>query len=280
MYSARVARSATRRAWAADGPTPCSRTSPCSTRFPTQSATGAPASTSRSHHLSRPPCDARRRRSRAGGEGRHHRPGRAGRAGGVVPALPRHRAGPAPPSGCGGAACGADHVVHSDPDNGHWGELAADRDVGGGTQASPDADGRVPLRGGGGGSPHRSPRRCGGGTQGHGAAARRGRDQRGGPHPDLVQGGRAGRLHRPHRRRVVVAGLAGGPGRHWVDRALDVLAAGPPARLGRGNARVRLEDYREAIETAIDRQPRTPSRWSSAPEMRICPSQDGQMRRG
>ena len=34
--------------------------------------------------------------------GRHHRPGRPRRAPRAVPALPGHRAGPAPPSGCGG----------------------------------------------------------------------------------------------------------------------------------------------------------------------------------
>ncbi len=47
-------------------------------------------------------------------------------------------------------------------------------------------------------------------------------------------------------------GLAGGPGRHSVDRALDVLAAGllPSTVVTHQFA---LEDYRPAIEAAIDR---------------------------
>jgi threonine dehydrogenase-like Zn-dependent dehydrogenase len=49
-------------------------------------------------------------------------------------------------------------------------------------------------------------------------------------------------------------GLGGGPGRHSVDRALDILAAG----LLPGDVVVThefaLEDYRRAVETAIDRE--------------------------
>ncbi|HTD49245.1 MAG TPA: hypothetical protein VK771_01515, partial [Acidimicrobiia bacterium] len=48
-------------------------------------------------------------------------------------------------------------------------------------------------------------------------------------------------------------GLAGGPNRHSVDRALDILAAGLlPAEVVVTHEFV-LDDYRAAIETAIDR---------------------------
>ena len=48
-------------------------------------------------------------------------------------------------------------------------------------------------------------------------------------------------------------GLAGGPDRHSVDRALDALAAGllPPDVVV--THEFPLESYREAVETAIDR---------------------------
>ncbi len=48
-------------------------------------------------------------------------------------------------------------------------------------------------------------------------------------------------------------GLAGAPGRHSVDRALDVLAAGLLPDASVVTHEFALEDYREAIETAIDR---------------------------
>ncbi|MGO9341189.1 MAG: zinc-dependent alcohol dehydrogenase [Acidimicrobiales bacterium] len=49
-------------------------------------------------------------------------------------------------------------------------------------------------------------------------------------------------------------GLAGGPDRHSVDRALDILGAGllPPEVVV--THEFKLEDYRQAIETAMDRQ--------------------------
>jgi len=49
-------------------------------------------------------------------------------------------------------------------------------------------------------------------------------------------------------------GLAGGPDRHSVDRALDILGAGllPPEVVV--THEFKLEDYRRAIETAMDRQ--------------------------
>ena len=57
-------------------------------------------------------------------------------------------------------------------------------------------------------------------------------------------------------------GLAGGPGRHSVDRALDVLAAGLLDRGGR-HPPIRARGVPQAVETAIDRHP-MPSRSSSA----------------
>ena len=47
-------------------------------------------------------------------------------------------------------------------------------------------------------------------------------------------------------------GLAGGPDRHSVDRALDVLAAGLLPS-GVVTHEFPLEEYRRAVETAIDR---------------------------
>jgi L-iditol 2-dehydrogenase len=49
-------------------------------------------------------------------------------------------------------------------------------------------------------------------------------------------------------------GLGGGPGRHSVDRALDILAAGLLPDDVVVTHEFALEDYREAIETAIDRE--------------------------
>jgi threonine dehydrogenase-like Zn-dependent dehydrogenase len=48
-------------------------------------------------------------------------------------------------------------------------------------------------------------------------------------------------------------GLAGGPHRHSVDRALDILAAGLLPDAAVVTHEFPLEQYREAIETAIDR---------------------------
>jgi L-iditol 2-dehydrogenase len=49
-------------------------------------------------------------------------------------------------------------------------------------------------------------------------------------------------------------GLAGGPGRHSVDRALDILAAGLLPHDVVVTHEFALEDYRSGIETAIDRE--------------------------
>ena len=48
-------------------------------------------------------------------------------------------------------------------------------------------------------------------------------------------------------------GLAGGPDRHSVDRALDILAAGLLPDEVVITHEFGLEEYREAVETAIDR---------------------------
>ena len=49
-------------------------------------------------------------------------------------------------------------------------------------------------------------------------------------------------------------GLAGGPGRHSVDRALDILSAGLLPDHVVVTHEFGLEDFRAAVETAIDRQ--------------------------
>ena len=49
-------------------------------------------------------------------------------------------------------------------------------------------------------------------------------------------------------------GLAGAPGRHSVDRALDILAAGLLPDDVVVTHEYGLDDYRTAVETAIDRQ--------------------------
>ncbi|HVT41450.1 MAG TPA: hypothetical protein VHD39_00600, partial [Acidimicrobiales bacterium] len=48
-------------------------------------------------------------------------------------------------------------------------------------------------------------------------------------------------------------GLAGGADRHSVDRAIDVLAAGFLPDSVVVTHEFALEDYREAVQTAIDR---------------------------
>ena len=105
------------------------------------------------------------------------------------------------------AACGADHVVRSDAKGAHFEELARLTGCAGrGPQGRRHAHGRLPLRRRGrrgaavghrGAACRRPP--------GHRPPARRGRCQRGRPDADLVQGGRAGRLDRPHRRRALRA---------------------------------------------------------------------------
>ncbi len=49
-------------------------------------------------------------------------------------------------------------------------------------------------------------------------------------------------------------GLAGSPGRHSVDRALDVLSAGLLPDQVVVTHEFDLEDFRPAVETAIDRR--------------------------
>ena len=76
----------------------------------------------------------------------------------------------------------------------------------------PDAHGRLPLRGRGRGRAAVGDRvaACRGAPR-DGAPARGRRGQRGRPDAHLVQGGRAGRIDRPHGRRRSAPGLAGGP---------------------------------------------------------------------
>ena len=185
---------------------------------------------------------------------------------GLFPRLPRHRARPPPPPGRGG------HGMRRGPRRARrrrqralGGAGRAERVARGRAQAPPDAHGRLPLRRRGGrvtpvgdrGPARRRP-------PGHRAPARRGGDQRGRPHA------RSGTRRPPSSApsttpstRASAPGLAGGPDRHSVDRALDVLSAGflPDAVVV--THEFGLEDYREAVETAIDRTPRTPSRSSS-----------------
>jgi threonine dehydrogenase-like Zn-dependent dehydrogenase len=54
--------------------------------------------------------------------------------------------------------------------------------------------------------------------------------------------------------RGTAPGLAGGPGRHSVDRALDILAAGLLPDEAVVTHEFPLESYRDAVATAIDRQ--------------------------
>jgi threonine dehydrogenase-like Zn-dependent dehydrogenase len=49
-------------------------------------------------------------------------------------------------------------------------------------------------------------------------------------------------------------GLAGGPDRHSVDRALDILAAGLLPTDVVVTHEFSLDQYRQAVETAIDRR--------------------------
>ena len=122
------------------------------------------------------------------------------------------------------------------------------------SQGERDADGRLPLRGRGrrrapvghrGAARGRAPR--------HRADARRDRRDRGRSHTGLVQGGRARSGRSTTRRRRCRARSRGRPGRHSVDRAIDILAAGLLPYDVVVTHEFPLDDYRTAIETAIDR---------------------------
>ena len=70
-------------------------------------------------------------------------------------------------------------------------------------------------------------------------------------------------------------GLAGGPDRHSVDRALDVLEAGLLPADVVVTHEFGLEDYRVAVETAIDRGMPTRSRSCSDRSDRSRTSRNG-----
>ena len=147
--SARGGRSGTPRTWAGGGPRACWRTTPCSTRCPTRIE-------DRGASLYEPvsiACHGLMRAMPVDGE-----PvlivgagiiGLASLAAlrGLFPHCPVTVLARHPHQADAALACGADHVVFTDPDNGHWEELAS---LSGAAcrrpQAPPDADGRVPLR--------------------------------------------------------------------------------------------------------------------------------------
>ena len=144
-------------------------------------------------------------------------------------------------------ACGADHVVRTDPGQRPLrGAGRTRRRPGRRPEGARHADGRLPLRDRGrrlaavghrGAAGRRPP--------GHRPPPRRGRHQRGRPDPGLVQGGRPGRIHRPHRRRR----LGAGPGR-WPRPPLG----GPRPRRPR----------RRAPAPRGGHHPRVPARSSTA----------------
>ena len=154
------------------------------------------------------------------------------------------------------AACGADHVVLTDPNNGHFEELAqimGVRQVGMGNDTM--------LMGG---FPYvveavGAPRSI---TEALRAVAHRGTvlllGAAGVSEVDLTpvwykEAALVGSID--HSVDAGTApGLAGGPDRHSVDRALDVLGAGLLPDSVVVTHEYTLENYREAIETAIDRE--------------------------
>jgi threonine dehydrogenase-like Zn-dependent dehydrogenase len=167
-----------------------------------------------------------------------------------VSVLARH-----PHQGAAAAACGADHVVQSDPSNGHWEELAAlsgSRVVG--RKKHQMLMGGFPYVVEAVGSP-------GSVTEALRAVAHRGTvlllGAAGISEVDLTpvwykEAALVGSID--HTVDTGPApGFAGGPDRHSVDRALDVLAAGLLPDDIVVTHEFGLEDYRTAIETAIDR---------------------------
>jgi threonine dehydrogenase-like Zn-dependent dehydrogenase len=152
-------------------------------------------------------------------------------------------------------ACGADHVVLGDPDNGHWEELASltgTRVVGRKRHQMLMAGFPYVIEAVG------SPQSV---TEALRAVAHRG---------TVLLLGAAGISEVDltpiwYKEAALVgsidhtvdasssSGLAGGPGRHSVDRALDVLAAGLLPDSVVVTHEFGLEEYRDAIGTAIDR---------------------------
>ena len=167
-----------------------------------------------------------------------------------VTVLARH-----PHQGAAATACGADHVVLGDPDSGHWEELAAlsgSRVIG--RKRHQMLMGGFPYVVEAVGSPQSV-------TEALRAVAQRGTvlllGAAGISEVDLTpvwykEAALVGSID--HTVDASSApGLAGGPGRHSVDRALDVLSAGLLPDSVVVTHEFGLEDYRQAIETAIDR---------------------------
>ncbi len=167
-----------------------------------------------------------------------------------VAVLARH-----PHQATAATACGADNVVLSDPSNGHWEELAAlsgSRVVG--RKKHQMLMGGFPYVVEAVGSP-------GSVTEALRAVAHRGTvlllGAAGISEVDLTpiwykEAALVGSID--HTVDTGPApGLAGGPDRHSVDRALDVLGAGLLPDDVVVTHEFGLEDYRTAIETAIDR---------------------------
>jgi threonine dehydrogenase-like Zn-dependent dehydrogenase len=157
--------------------------------------------------------------------------------------------------GAAATACGADHVVYADPDNGHWEELA--------TLSGARVVGRKRHQMLMGGFPSvveavGSP---GAVTEALRAVAHRGTvlllGAAGISEVDLTpiwykEAALVGSID--HTVDAPGApGLAGAPDRHSVDRALDVLAAGFLPHEVVVTHEFGLEDYRQAIGAAIDR---------------------------
>jgi threonine dehydrogenase-like Zn-dependent dehydrogenase len=167
-----------------------------------------------------------------------------------VTVLARH-----PHQGAAATACGADHVVLSDPSNGHWEDLAVlsgSRVVG--RKKHQMLMGGFPYVVEAVGSP-------GSVTEALRAVAHRGTvlllGAAGISEVDLTpiwykEAALVGSID--HTVDTGSApGLAGGPDRHSVDRALDILAAGLLPDAVVVTHEFGLEDYRTAIDSAIDR---------------------------
>ncbi len=153
------------------------------------------------------------------------------------------------------AACGADQVVLGDPDNGHWEELAAlsgSRVVG--RKRHQMLMGGFPYVVEAVGSPQSV-------TEALRAVAQRGTvlllGAAGISEVDLTpiwykEAALVGSID--HTVDTSSApGLAGGPGRHSVDRAIDILSAGLLPDAVVVTHEFPLEGYREAVGAAIDR---------------------------
>ncbi len=167
-----------------------------------------------------------------------------------ITVLARH-----PHQGAAATACGAHHVVYADPQNGHWEELASlsgSRVVG--RKQHQMLMGGFPYVVEAVGAPQSV-------TESLRAVAHRGTvlllGAAGISEVDLTpiwykEAALVGSID--HTVDAASApGLAGGPDRHSVDRAIDVLAAGYLPDSVVVTHEFPLDGYREAVETAIDR---------------------------